>query len=153
MACCPAWLQDSPSLPHVETEGRSGRIHGTRGNGENAKAQDMPSSRMGRAPATLGTWGWEGTSFSTPRNYGSNIHHCRLLICTAQEKTHLLQHRQPPLAARSSPTPGELHLVGKGGCKIGITGFLLNPAGTNTQRTAGSYCPVLPSSLSPSLLD
>lgn len=51
--CCPAWL--SPSLPRVETTGRSGRAHRTCGYDENSKAQDMCSSRMGRAPATLGT--------------------------------------------------------------------------------------------------
>lgn len=96
---CPAWLQVSPSLPHVETEGRSGRTHRTCGNCENTKAQDMQSSRMGRAPETLGTQDWEGTSFSRPLNYGSNIvnygsniHCCRPLVCTAQEKIHLLEH-------------------------------------------------------------
>lgn len=63
-----------------------------------------------------------------------------------KRKIHLPEYCQPPLTAHSSPTPGELHLVSEGGCETGITGFLLNPAGTlsSTQRPAASYSPLSP---------
>lgn len=95
------------------------------------------SSRMRRAPATLRTWEWEGTSFSTPLDYGTKIPCCRLMVCTAQENTHLLEHTQPPLPACSSFTSGELHLLCKDGSKASITGFLLNLDKTLSSTEAG----------------
>lgn len=61
------------------------------------------SSRMRRAPATPGSWEWEGASFHTLLDYGPEIPCCRLMVCTAQESTHLLEHSQPPLLAPFSP--------------------------------------------------
>lgn len=85
------------------------------------------SSGMKRAPVTLGTWQWEGTSFRIALDCGTKILGCRPMVYTAQENTHLPEHSQPPLPVCSSLAPGELHLLCKSGSKANVTGFLLNP--------------------------